>query len=351
MKKIITLLFLFVLNISGSQVLAENNQPSSGTYSVSAIPSIHQTEGIESFFDIRWTPSYTEKFGILITNKSDKAQTYQIQVNKARTNKNGIIDYSDTSPELKSSRYQLTQMIQLPKEVTVPAGQSQKVEGSLNFPQASFNGILMSGIHVSEKKAEDNQSAVSNTVAYNLPFVVRGDSDVRPEAKLTLKKVSLEAFSSTQSSLDIGLSNEEATLLKESRFQAKITSKKNDKVIVQQSSKLDLTPETDFVYPVKLPKNLPAGDYQLVLKVTHGKDNWDFKHSLHVTGAEAKSIQQRAGVKDYSWLIYVFLILLIIIIFVILFFVRKTRKRNKQIEISNRRSKRKRGKGWKNKDE
>lgn len=344
MKKIITLLFLFVLSINGSQVLAENTQPSNGTYSASAIPSTHQTEGIESFFDIRWTPSYTEKFGIFITNNSDKDQTYQIQVNKARTNKNGIIDYSDTSPESKSSKYQLSKMIQLPKEVTVPAGQSQKVEGSLSFPQDSFNGILMAGIHVSEKKSQANQSAVSNTVSYNLPFVVRGDSDVRPDAKLTLKKVSLKAFSSTQSSLDVELSNEEATLLKDSQFQAEIINKRSGKVIVKQSSKLDLTPETDFVYPVKLPKSLPAGDYQLVLKVTHGKDNWEFKRSLHVTGAEAKSIQQRAGVKDYSLLIYVFLILVIIIIFVILFLVRKTRKRNKLIEAPNRRSKRKRRK-------
>ena len=344
MKKLITLLFLFILGISGSSALAESSQTSKETYSVSALPSEHQTNGIESFFDIRWTPSYTEHFGILITNHSETAQTYQIQVNKARTNRNGIIDYSDTTPESKTSKYQLTQMIQLAKEVTVPAGQSQKVEGSLNFPQASFNGILMAGIHVSEKKSQANQSAVSNSVAYNLPFVVRGNNDVRPDAKLTLKKVSLEAFSSTQSSLDVELSNEEATLLKDSQFQAEIINKKSGKVMAKQSSKLDLTPETDFVYPVKLPKNLPAGDYQLTLKVSHSKDKWSFKRSFHITGAQAKSIQQRAGVKDYSWIIYLLLFLGIITIFVILFLVRKTRKRNQSIETPNRRSKRKRRK-------
>ncbi|WKF72406.1 DUF916 domain-containing protein [Lactococcus lactis] len=344
MKKLITLLFLFILVISGSSALAESSQTSKETYSISALPSEHQTNGIESFFDIRWTPSYTEHFGILITNHSETVQTYQIQVNKARTNRNGIIDYSDTTPESKSSKYQLTQMIQLAKEVTVPAGQSQKVEGSLNFPQGSFNGILMAGIHVSEKKSQTNQSAVSNSVAYNLPFVVRGNNDVRPDAKLTLKKFSLEAFSSTQSSLDVELFNEEATLLKESQFQAEIINKKSGKVMAKQSSKLDLTPETDFVYPMKLPKNLPAGDYQLTLKVSHSKDKWSFKRTFHITGAQAKSIQQRAGVKDYSWIIYLLLFLGIITIFVILFLVRKTSKRNKSIEAPNRRSKRKRRK-------
>ena len=41
MKKIITLLFLFVLNIGGSGVLANDTQEQKGSYSVSALPSIH----------------------------------------------------------------------------------------------------------------------------------------------------------------------------------------------------------------------------------------------------------------------------------------------------------------------
>ncbi|MGV8957797.1 DUF916 domain-containing protein [Lactococcus lactis] len=135
MKKIITLLLLFVLNIGGSGVLANDTQSQKGSYSVSAIPSIHQTEGVESFFDIRWTPLYTENFGILIKNNTDESQTYNIRVNKARTNKNGIIDYSDSSAESDACIYRLTEMIQLPKEVTICAGQTQKVEGTLSFPR------------------------------------------------------------------------------------------------------------------------------------------------------------------------------------------------------------------------
>lgn len=325
MKKIIILLFLFILGISGNSTLAESSKSSEGTYSVSAVSSEHQTKGIDDFYDIRWTPSFTEHFGVFITNHTDKAQTYELQVNKARTNKNGIIDYSDSKAESKTASYRLTQMIQLPKEVTVPAGQSQTVEGTLTFPQNSFNGILMAGIHVSEKTSNSSSSTVSNTVSYNLPFVVRGDNDVRPQAKLALDKVSLDSFSSTQSSLDVQLSNKKATFLKESDFQTEILNKKGE-VITKQSSTIDLTPETQFTYPVKLPKNLSAGEYQLVLNVKHAKDQWNFKQTFHISEAEARAIREMSGVKDYSWMFYVLGVLVLVIFLSIFYIIKRKRK-------------------------
>lgn len=334
MKKIITLLLLFVLNIGGSGVLANDTQSQKGSYSVSAIPSIHQTEGVESFFDIRWTPLYTENFGILIKNNTDESQTYNIRVNKARTNKNGIIDYSDSSAESDACIYRLTEMIQLPKEVTIGAGQTQKVEGTLSFPQESFNGLLMAGIHVSEKKNQGSEATVSNTVAYNLPFVVRGDSDSRPKAKLSLKKTSLEKLSSTQSSLDFYLSNEEATLLKESDFQAEIRNI-SGKVITTQSSKLDITPETKFIYPIKLPEKVQAGEYSVNLKVTHGKDNWEFNKKFTITGEQAKEIHQRSGIKNYSWIIYCIIIVAIIFIGLLFLFLRNKPKIKREVNNSS----------------
>lgn len=312
MKKIIILLFLFILGISGNSTKAEVNESSEGTYSVSSVSSEHQTKGIDDFYDIRWTPSFTEHFGVFITNHTDKAQTYELQVNKARTNKNGIIDYSNSKAESKTASYRLTQMIQLPKEVTVPAGQSQTVEGTLTFPKNSFNGILMAGIHVLEKTSNSSSSTVSNTVSYNLPFVVRGDNDVRPQAKLALDKVSLDSFSSTQSSLDVQLSNKKATFLKESNFQAEIKNKKGE-VIIKQSSKINITPETQFKYPVKLPLNLTAGEYQLILNVKHAKDHWEFKQTFHISKEEIKTIHERTGIKDYSWIIYCIILFILFI--------------------------------------
>lgn len=326
MKKLITCLLLSLSFLwLGQTVKAEITDNAQGSYAASPVLSEHQTEGVTGFFDIRWTPNHTEQFSVRITNKSDSEKTYKLEVNKARTNRNGIIDYSDQKPEDTTAQYQLTKMINLPKEVTVAAQSSQEVPGTLVIPSVSFNGILMAGIHISEKETSQAKEAVSNTVAYNLPFVVRGDIDVRPAAKLSLQKLSIEKLTSKQSCLDVYLTNEQATLLKESKFKVSITDKQH-KEVTKQDSKLDLTPETAFIYPVKLPDSLKAGTYDVTLKVTHGKDKWEFKKQFTVSAQDAKTIRNRAKTSKTSWLLYSPLVVVVVVIIWIMF--RKKQKKD-----------------------
>lgn len=329
-KMLLTLILFFSLFSMSSLVKADDTKIEQGQYSVSVVTSAHQTAGIDSFFDIRWTPGMTEQFGVLITNKGSKDQTYDIEVNKARTNRNGIIDYSDRTKELQATQYKLTDMIKLPKEVTVKAGTSENIAGSIAFPAVSFNGILMAGIHVVEKQDKDKGATVSNTVAYNLPFAVRGDIDKRPKAVLSLEKLSIENYSSTQSSLAVSLSNEAQTLLKSSDFKAEIKDK-NGKVIKTASSKIDLTPETQFVYPITLPAGIKAGKYELNLTVTHAEDHWTFKKSFTITGKQAKAIHQRAQVKS-PWWVYCLVVasILGVVLLLILILMKKKKKKSEE---------------------
>lgn len=228
-------------------------------------------------------------------------------------------------------------MIEIPNEVTVASGHSQKIEGTLTFPEPSFNGLLTAGLHISEKKSKETESAIANTVSYNLPFIVRGNIDIRPKAEITFEKLSIEDDLSTQSSLNIFLSNKEATLLKESDFTAEIKDK-NGKTLLKKSSKLDITPETSFIYPIKLPEKIDAGDYQLVLKVKHRTDKWNFKKSFQITNQASKEIYQKKHRKERSWLIYGLFALAFLFIgfFLWTFKKRKASKRNKHLEQHSR---------------
>lgn len=309
-------------------VFAENTVPQAG-YSISPIPSEHQTEGVSDYFDIRWTPLAQDEFGIAISNKSSKDKTYMIQVNKARTNKNGIIDYSDDTPEAKDTKYKLTEMVEIPKEVSVPAGSKKVVTGILRLPNKDFNGILMGGVHVSEKIEKKNSQSVSNTVSYNIPLVVRGNIDIRPKAEVELKQVSLEKYSSKQSSLDVLLSNNNANLLKESEFQAEIKDI-NGNSVTKSSSKIDLTPETTFIYPVKLPEQMKAGTYNLFISIAHGKDYWEFKKEFTISSNESKEISKRSGIKNTPWLLYSLIIFISLSLVSLLGFILYKKRRLKK---------------------
>lgn len=312
MKKIlVSILSIVVLLLVGNRALAE--EKSTGAYSVVPEYSEHQTASVQGFFDIRWTPSATDEFGIAIANKSDKETTYDLQVNKAVTNRNGVIDYSNTTPEADTIQYPLTKLVQLPKEVTVAPNSTQVVKGKLTFPEASYNGILMAGIHVSEKQSQDKTAAVSNTVAYNIPFVVRGDNDSRPQAILTCQSVSVKQPTVIESTLDIALTNEAPTFLKESSFKAEIKDA-NGQTVKTKDSKLDVTPQTAFTYPIKLSSDMKAGDYTVDLTVTHAKDKWHFAKKFTLTGKQAKVIRSQNKKQGIAWYVYVLIGVLVLFI-------------------------------------
>lgn len=321
-KKIATTLTLLILSlISISSVYADDKLSS---YSVSPQYSTHQSKDVENFFDIKWTPSDKEKFSIKITNNTDKEQTYKIEVNKARTNKNGIVDYSDNTPEASDAKYKLTEMIDISKEVKVPANSSQNVSGSLTFPKEDFNGLLMAGIHVSEKKTKDSESNVSNSVAYNIPFVVRGNIDQRPKPILDLAQVKVEQFSSDTYSLDAELENKGPNLMKEVKFSSEIKDE-SGKSILKENRQLDITPETVFTYPIKLPKTIKSGKYTLVLNVRHkGADKWDFSTEFEITNQDEKNIKATIPEKSNLWIIYVLgLSIIFTLLFILFYSIRK----------------------------
>ena len=119
---------------------------------------------------------------------------------------------------------------------------------------------------------------------------------------------------------------------------------RSGKVITTQSSKIDITPETKFIYPIKLPGKVHAGEYGVNLKVTHGKDSWEFNKKFTITGEEAKEIHQRARIRNYSWIIFCIIIMTIIFIGLLFIFLRNKPKikreiNNNSLSRSNRRKK------------
>lgn len=261
-------------------------------YSVSPVLSEHQSQGVTSFFDIKWKPKQSDVFGIKITNNSNKEQTYKIELNKARTNKNGMIDYSNNQKEESRAQYKVTEMVEIASEVTVKANSDQTIKGTVTFGSENFNGILMGGVHVSEKVEKQQTSGVSNNVSYNIPFIIRGNIDKRPTPKIELTKVMIEKLSTEQYSVNTTLTNSGPNLLKEVKFQATIEDS-NGKVIDRQESEIDITPDTTFIYPVKLMAKYKAGNYVVKLKLTHGKDNkWIFSKKITLSANDITNIQE-----------------------------------------------------------
>lgn len=328
-KAIILLVVLaFSFTFFGNSVFADTT---TGTgYSVTPVFSEHQTDGIDNFFDIRWTPGATDTFSLKITNNSDTEQTYIIKVNKARTNRNGIIDYSDDSPEFESAKYKLTEMVILPAEVTVAANSSQEIHGELVFPDNDFDGLLMAGIYVSEKNGTNSEATVSNTIAYSIPFVVRGNIDERPTPNIELIDLSVEKFSSDTYAVNAELNNVGPNLLKEVKFEARIENESGE-VIDTQESTIDITPETSFIYPIKLNSTYKSGQYKLVLSLKHGEENsWEFIEEFEISSDDSKEIKELSKSEGNHFIWYGMGVGVVVILSIWIFIAKKKSKKQDQ---------------------
>lgn len=285
----LSLLALFGVGVQS--VLAD----SQASFSISPIISEHQTNGVTGFYDITWTPGQRDEFGVVITNHTDKAQTYIITLNKGQTNKNGIIDYEQSRTDQSKYQYDVTKLAYLPKEVTIAANSSETVKGSIVFPKDDYNGILLSGLEVSEKTssgASKKNSSVSNVVIYNIPFILRGNIAKRPRADLKFIDLTVSQYSSDRYAANFKLENVNANLLKNVQVVSTILNK-SGKIIETKKSEITITPETVFDYPIVLEKSYPAGKYVVKLVVTHGdSDKWTFNKSFAVTKAQYKQIKQ-----------------------------------------------------------
>lgn len=315
MKKnsIILILLLSLIVIGNITVDAETV---GSDFSVAPISSAHQLEGVDSYFDIRWAPSEKDTFSLKVSNNTDENQIYTIQLNKAKTNINGIVDYSSSKED---DNYELLKITNIPNEVEVPANQTKTVNGMIDFPNNSFNGVLMGGLHVFKKLKEGNNVTVSNRISYNIPFVIRGNIDKRPIPKIELRKVAVEKHTSESYSINCYLNNVEANLLKNTEYKI-VLRDKNGRSIKTQKNTIDITPNTKFTVPISLPSNLKKGMYSVNISVIHdNKEKWTFTNKIQINQKNIDDIhnsEKNHSNKIDSTPIY----LLITILFVIALF-------------------------------
>lgn len=326
MKKImmlcVALMGVFILYQLGSpRVSADEVKDSFG---VGTVFSEHQTDKADSFYDIRWTPGVSDTFGLRITNHADHEKTFLIQLGKARTNSTGSINYTDNLPETEALKYKLVDLVTIAREVTVPAESSQTVNGTVHFANEDYNGILIGGLNISEKRdtAEKSKAAIQNVISYTIPLVLRGNIDSRPDPEVKFDGLDVKQLTAESYSVNTKVDNVQPTLLKGAKFKAAIENAAG-KVIDTQDSQIDITPETKFDYPVELKGNYPAGEYKALVEITQDTHQWNYEKKFTIDVAQAKklaAIQPKENFfKKYQLELIAAGILLAILIVILLF--------------------------------
>lgn len=330
MKTKVSMILLVILLAIGfsNKVFAEDENASG--FSVTPILSENQTSDITSFFDINWVPDQSERIGLRVVNKSNTEKKVSISVNKARTNSNGIVDYSDPrSVEDDKEMYKIQNLVSFEEELVIPANSSKEVFADIRIPMGDFNGILMGGIHVVEK-IETNGTGISNVVAYNIPIVIRGNIDQRPEPSILFSNPELIEKTKNKFVISITINNERENLLKDVQAEVNIKDKKNQ-ILDTKKSSLDITPATQFQYHIDLTHNYSPGEYTAVIKLSHKDNTWEESLPFSVSGESSKAINKSVGKSSFDYKYLVFLAMFVILIISIFIYVRHKRNRDKSV--------------------
>ncbi|MBZ1509601.1 DUF916 domain-containing protein, partial [Leuconostoc mesenteroides] len=101
LRFVLVLVCTLIPFLLGPKVSAEENNSQVG-FSVS--PNYNEAQNKESsFFDLLVQPNSKQTISITVTNTSKEDSNYTVKVIQASTNKNGVIDYTDSKAKALGS--------------------------------------------------------------------------------------------------------------------------------------------------------------------------------------------------------------------------------------------------------
>ncbi|MFD1549623.1 DUF916 and DUF3324 domain-containing protein [Levilactobacillus fuyuanensis] len=308
-------------------------------YSVSTITPKNQDDKKVTYFALRVKPNEQQKLTIVIHNSSKSAKKFQVGVNQAMTNTNGVIDYSQSNPKLDSSlKVGIKDVFGKndTQKVTVNAKSSKKVSVNYKMPAKKIDGMILGGVYVKELKdnntgSKKNGVTISNAFAYVVGVRLRESGiDVAPDMRLNAVKAgSINGFSQVQANLQ----NPRPGLMKALKVVSKVTKQGSSKTVLSQTKEgMAMAPNSNFNYSIPWgDKQLTAGDYTLKLDAyAKGGYHWQFTKNFTITQKDISSLKNRINTpqKSYLWWFVGGGILIVLLLAIIVYLLMKNRKKD-----------------------
>lgn len=279
---IMTLLFLIYLPSVKAEAI---------NFSVTPMFPDNQIGGGKSYFDLEMNPGTNQVLSITLANNSDKTIILKTEVAPATTNKNGLVEYmpNDSKPD-KSLKFNMKELVKLPKEISISAHTSKKIQVNVKMPEEAFKGIISGGITFKQKKFTNEKNAgvsLNSEFQSVVALLLRQTTDVvTPDLKLSSVVVNQDE-SVQKNILEVLLQNSQPTYINQMIVQAKISHNNNTNINTTfESGVMQMAPNSNFALPINL-SNLrnsqgfvKSGEYNIELTV-YSQKNPDGKYKLN----------------------------------------------------------------------
>ncbi|MGR5990596.1 DUF916 domain-containing protein [Bacillus paranthracis] len=154
-NKIVSILLLTVFMVGLGSAYQSKTLAAELNFAVKPIIPENQRDKNKTYFDLRVKPGQQQTLKIVLTNDTKQAVTIEPKVNVAVTNVNGIADYSmEVKEHDKTLKLPITDVVKTVNEITVPAKGQIELPVEVKMPEEEFDGILLGGISLQEKREE-----------------------------------------------------------------------------------------------------------------------------------------------------------------------------------------------------
>lgn len=339
---------LLLLWINPLTVFSEEKENAINQFSYDIIyPETQQNKKL-GYFDFKLEPNAKQKVMIKLNNTGKKELNVLVQLNDAKTNSNGEIEYGTNDiPKDDSAKVTFTNVVKGPKEVKIAGGTSKTIELAVDLPENTDPGIILGAIQLQPQQAQskndsNTRNIVVNEFAYVIGMLMRvGDtSQVKPDLKFHRVYTSIK---NEQSKLFIKYSNTQAAILEDMNVSVSVRKKnKQNSIFDYKKTKMRMAPNSMIDLPIELgDKNISAGDYTAQISVKAGKGkSWSWKEDFYLNSSEVAAIAKSVAndTKKNNLLSWLTIPAVISVGAGFLFFKKKkTKKRNKTKKRSKRR--------------
>lgn len=294
---VLVMVFLFCHPITSFSNEAPSNAINGFSYEI-LFPENQQNKEI-GYYDLLMKAGATQIVNLKVKNTSNQAIKAEIQLNSAKTNGNGVIEYGPN--ELKkdpSLKYDLAEIMKGPERVDIPANSSTVVSFEITLPKESFEGYLAGGIQLKPILEDDQVQNEQNTIVNRFAFLVGvliHESDVKSiKPELTLNDISLR-LKEGHHTLFVNVSNTKGMFAEKMSATIQITEKGKSRVLFEEKKKnLRMAPNSMIDLPVSLAnKEVTSGEYTANIQINmENGGNWIWVKNFRVSKVEAQKIKQ-----------------------------------------------------------
>lgn len=333
MKKIIKglfgLLLCYIVQIC-QPILADEV-----SYSVSPVFNEYQAENSSEYFDMVLSSGNACEIGIKIINQDTIAHNYELTVENAFSNRNGIIEYT-----LESMTYRqipsLSTISSVDKDVRVEAKSEAIVPIRITLPNDAFEGTTLGGVRVRKTDDKKDGEQVINRYSYLIPVKIHQGNQDFPE-EILFKGAALQVVK-YDSNLEVVFENIHPVVLKGMNVQVtmkRMGQKKQAPIQTLYDDEVRMAPETVNHMLLRLnQEEVKAGKYLVTIEAKGKEFHQIWTEELEIKASEAKTINENIDIpKKESSKIWLFVVIILILLFIILIqmiVIGRRRKRNEK---------------------